>query len=394
MRRGTLAVALAALVLPGLALAQPLPQPVASGAAAMAPAKAIDTLGDLDYDTRTTAARIIRRASPAQAVPALLQAVASHGDSYVRFRALVLLTGFNDPRTEATMVDALASPNDRLREVAYGYFADHPSVALAPRFLRALASEESEFVRPALVRSLAALAGSDPSVAGTLIREAGRGLDYFRSSVIEALGEFRVSTGLEPLTAIARQEGPLQDDAALAIGKIGGAAAVTTLASLQKTAPAEVQPSVAAAICLAGRNCESHVGYLRKVLRYAEDAPGYQELLRAAASGLGALASRGNQDSLELLFETGIPSEDPVRAPVALAVAQAALRDPDLLLRVLVGHADRQGATLLLAEGFDMLEEDYDEERFYAAVRRAYWAAPDGSPMRALCEQVIMRLDF
>lgn len=385
-------LALLVALLPAAVDAQPRPAVPVSQAPTLA--AAVDALGDLEYAARTSAAQRIRRMTPAQAVPALLQAVASHGDSYVRFRALVLLTGFNDPRTAGVMTEALSSPNDRLREVAYGYFADHPTVALAPRFLSALATEESEFVRPALVRALAALAGADPSVAATLVREAGRGLDYFRSSVIEAIGDFRVTEAQAAVTAIVQQEGPLQDDAALALGKLGGASTLATLAGLQKSAPQELQPSVAAAICLAGRNCDLHVGYLKRVLRYAEDTPGYQELLRAAATGLGALASRGHEPSLELLFDTGIPSEDPVRAPVALAVAQAALRDPAMLLRVLNGQSDRAGASLLLAEGFDMLEEDYDEERFYAAVRRAYWAAPEGSPTRALCEQVITRLDF
>src|SRR5215471_11642072 len=59
---------------------------------------AIDKLGDLDYATRTNASRTVRRTATAQAVPALLQAVAEHNDGYVRYRALVLLTGFNDPR--------------------------------------------------------------------------------------------------------------------------------------------------------------------------------------------------------------------------------------------------------------------------------------------------------
>src|SRR5215471_14202447 len=59
---------------------------------------AIDKLGDLDYATRSNASRTVRRTATAQAVPALLQAVAEHNDGYVRYRALVLLTGFNDPR--------------------------------------------------------------------------------------------------------------------------------------------------------------------------------------------------------------------------------------------------------------------------------------------------------
>ena len=41
-----------------------------------------------------------------------------------------------------------------------------------------------------------------------------------------------------------------------------------------------------------------------------------------------------------------------------------------------------------------MLEEDFEEERFFVSVRKAYWSAPDGSPTRKLCEQLINKLDF
>src|SRR5262245_48811711 len=64
---------------------------------------AVDTLGNLEYATRTEASRTIRRSSAAQAVPALMQAVSDHADGYVRYRALVLLTGFNDPRSKDSM---------------------------------------------------------------------------------------------------------------------------------------------------------------------------------------------------------------------------------------------------------------------------------------------------
>src|SRR5262249_58137330 len=92
-------------------------------------------LGDLDYATRTNASRVIRRAPGAQAVPALLQTVAEHADGYVRYRALVLLTGFNDPRTKDSMRESLKSPNDRLRTVAYSFFEHNPDREMVPTFL-------------------------------------------------------------------------------------------------------------------------------------------------------------------------------------------------------------------------------------------------------------------
>jgi hypothetical protein len=76
---------------------------------------AIDNLGKLDYDIRTSASRVVRRSQASLAVPALVDAAAKHTDGYVQYRALVLLTGFNDSRTTASLPVAMASPNDRLR---------------------------------------------------------------------------------------------------------------------------------------------------------------------------------------------------------------------------------------------------------------------------------------
>src|SRR5581483_4604285 len=151
---------------------------------------AIDKLGDLDYATRTNASRLVRRTPPAQAVPALLQAAREHADGYVRYRALVLLTGFNDPRTKDAMRESLTSPNDRLRTVAYSFFEHNPDRSLVPQFLGALGTEQGEFVRPTLVRALAA-AGDDLRVRDALLREVNRGEDFFRSAVVEALGDHK-----------------------------------------------------------------------------------------------------------------------------------------------------------------------------------------------------------
>src|SRR5439155_18275812 len=95
-------------------------------------------------------------------VPALMQAVSEQADGYVRYRALVLLTGFNDPRTKDAMRESLTSPNDRLRTVAYSFFEHNPDRAMLPPFMTALEKEQAEFVRPALVRAVAAVAGGAP----------------------------------------------------------------------------------------------------------------------------------------------------------------------------------------------------------------------------------------
>ncbi len=165
--------------------------------------RAIDKLGDLDYDTRTVAARTVRRTATPQAVAALQGAVAEHADGYVRYRSLVLLTGFNDSRTKDAMLASLKSPNDRLRTVAYSYFEHNPDRGMVSDLLNALDKELAEFVRPALVRALAAL-GNDPRVQRTLVREIGRGEDFFRSVVIEALGDYKARYAVEAIDAVAR----------------------------------------------------------------------------------------------------------------------------------------------------------------------------------------------
>jgi HEAT repeat protein len=359
---------------------------------------AIDKLGDFDYDTRTAASRTVRRTVATQAVPALLQTVAEHADGYVRYRALVLLTGFNDPRTTDAMKESRTSPNDRLRTVAYSFFEHHPDRALIGDLIVSLDKEQGEFVRPLLVRALAAhgAAFDDPRIRQTLLREAGRGEDYFRSAVIEALGDYKAGYAYDALVGIAKLDGPLQDDAALALGKLQDKRALTTLAQLQQTAPRQSQPTVAAAICLLGVNCGSHQNYLIETLKFADRNLGFQELLRGAASGLAALSVAGGHDeAVDTLFTVGIPArDDTTRAPVALALGMVALRNTPLMLSALTKRADLDQAIDLLAEGFDMLEEDLDKETFFAAARRAYWAAPDGSPTRQLMQALIRKLDF
>ena len=354
---------------------------------------AIEKLGVLEFPVRTEAARTVRRAGTAIAVPALTSAVISHKDGYVRFKALVLLSGFNDPATRDVMTKMLAEENDRLRAVAYAYFAYNPDPAVLPRLIQALTREESEFVRPALTRAIVAH-GSDPRTKDAVLGLLMKGQDFFRSAVIEATGDYKVAYAFTPLTEIAKLNGPLQDDAVIALGKIGDKRALETFATLQRTAPKTAQPAIAAAICLIGVNCSSHQGYLSESLKFGISQIGYQDLVRNSAAGLAALALRGSEEAVTTLIAEGTPTRDPARAAIALAIGTVALRNTPLLLAVLEKQKDPTGALALLGEAFDMLEEDFEEERFFAFVRRTYWQAAADSPKRRTAEALIRKLEF
>jgi HEAT repeat protein len=385
------------------ALAASLPAPAAAQGGA-APASrheitadqlrtAIDTLGSLEFSVRTAAARTVRRAPAAVAVPALTRAVTSHADEYVRFRALVLLSGFNDPRTRDLMLKVIADRNDRVRAVTYSWFEQHPDPAVLPRLLQALDREESEFVRPALTSALAAY-GSDPKVRELLSQLVMKGHDLFRSALIEALGDHKAAYALKPIVEVAKLDGPLQDDAVLAIGKLGDKRGLETLAVLQRTAPRTLQPTIAAAICLLGSNCAPHESFIVQTLKFGTENPGFQPLLRAAAGALGALAAAGSTDAVDVLLARGVPARDPERAPIALALGTVAIRNMPLLLKSLQALPDPVPGVDLLRDAFDMLEEDLEEERFFALVRRTYWETVEGSPARRVAEMLIQRLEF
>jgi hypothetical protein len=64
------------------------------------------------------------------------------------------------------------------------------------------------------------------------------------------------------------------------------------------------------------------------------------------------------------------------------------------MLSILEKRADLAEALALVAEGFDMLEEDLDKERFFALVRRTYWQSADKSVTRDLMQTLIGKLDF
>ena len=360
-------------------------------------AAAIDALGAFDFPTRTIAARTVRRAPPAEAGPALARAVEGHTDEYVRFRAMVLLTAIDENAATRLARAVLADRNDRLRTVAYQWYEHHPETGVLPLLLEALPGETSEFVRPALLRAIAAHAREDARAREALVPLVDRGEDFFRGAVIAALGEYQVRVALDAIAAVAQLEGPLQDDAVTALGRMGDASARPLLARLQNGAVPELQPSVSAALCLLEIDCEARLAYLADTIRFTVDHEEHQPLLRGAVHALGVLAAAGRRQAMDVLVAAGHGAPDRARAPIALGIGTVALRAPEAMLDVVSATAepDQRARTAdLLLEGFDMLSEDFDEERFYAAIRRAYWAAAEGSDRRATAELLIQRLEF
>jgi HEAT repeat protein len=364
----------------------------AAGVRAQTPAEIgqhIDRLAAFDYPTRMTAARMLRRVPPAAAVPALDNAVRRHPDEFVRYRALVLLTSFNDRDLPERMRSLAADRNDRVREVVYRWFERHPDAGLTPLLRAALETEQAEFVRPALVRALAALP-PDPAVQRALIGEVGRGFDFFRSAVIDALGEYRATYAIDAIAAVAQNDGPLQDDAVLALGRIGDRRAVGPLAKLSN-AGLPVQAALQASQCMLGAECAARVEWLVTAARNARSTP---ELVHAAVAALGEIARRDASVRAALLDLAGGPER--LRNEASLALSSVALRDPDDMLEWIERQpeAQRQLAITLLHEGFEALEEDFAEEQFFATARAAYWSAGEGSQARTLMASIIEILEF
>ena len=359
-----------------------------STAAAPSLATNISRLADLDYRTRMNAARLIRRAPAAAAVPALKAAVLDSKDEFVRYRALVLLTGFEDRDTAGMARSLISDHNDRVREVAYRWLELHPDVGLAPTLLASLAKEQAEFVRPALVRALAAI-GTDPAVRRALIAEAGRGLDFFRIGVIDAFGQARAAWAVPTLIEITAIDGPLRDDAVLALGRIGDPKALPIITALPATPP-ELGLSVQAARCMLGDDCTARLAALSEGVKSRVARP---EAVLAGVTGLGAIAATSDAGLAVLADLLGSAN---VHDQAEIGLGGAALRNPAHFLKWIAGVPEAQRAALIegLRDAFERYEEDFAEEQFFAATRAAYWAAADGSASRMLMASLIDKLDF
>jgi len=382
-----------ALLLSWLCLVSP---PATQGADLAAIRTAVAQLGSFDFPTRTNAARLIRRAPIGVTTAALQDAVRNSTDEYVQYRALVLLTSIAPNAAQTAAAEVLTHRNDRLRTVAYQWFERHPQPAVTPRLMDALSTERSEFVRPALMRALAAAAvvEAPPALQQELQTLVSRGEDLFRGATIEALGDYGVKFAVNAIAQVAELDGPLQDDAITAIGRLGDASTRRLLAKLQGSVPRELQPTVSAALCLQGVDCDARLAYLVETLAFATVNAGYQPLLRGAVHGLSVLAIAGREPALVALFDAGARAPESARAPIALGVGTVALRKPQVVMHVLLQRADVAPALTLLRDAFDMLSEDFEKENFALEIRKIGADPSTDAGVRRLTERILTELEY
>jgi hypothetical protein len=218
-------------------------------------------------------------------------------------------------------------------------------------------------------------------------------LDFFRGAVIDALGRRRAAYAIDGIAAVAKLQGPLQDDAVLALGRIGGPRALAVLTSLTPESPAPgLALTLRAAQCIAGAQCDATI----KTIVDAMTAPPVSAaVLRAGSSGLTAVAASGNQAATAALVSVA-GRGGVVRDQAAIGLGTVAVMDPEYMIAWLdrTPQPSRDAAITLLKDGFDDLEEDFGEEQFFAAARAAYWKAAEGSDTRSLASLIIQRLEF
>jgi hypothetical protein len=324
----------------------------------------------------------------------LLEAAALHDASdYVRFRAFVLLTGIDPSAAGRVARVVMTGRSDRLREVAFQWFEHHPDPAILPELLAALGREDSQSVRPALFRAAAAQ-GGDARIRSALAPLVLRGEDFSRGSLIDALADYAGDYAVDQIASVADLDGPLQDDAVLALGRIGRPESRTQLARLQSTAPVERQPSISAALCLLGVDCAARLTYLKQALAFGVAGGRQEPLLGAAVLALEALLKAGHREALAVLLDAADGAPEAAREAISIGVTSAALARPTIVLSDLEGRSDLVQVAEMLFEGFDIVSEDFDEERFYLETRKVYWEAAAGSARRAMAELLMQKLEF
>ena len=236
--------------------------------------------------------------------------------------------------------------------------------------LAALDKEHGEFVRPALVRALAAH-GVDARRSARVGRRCCARSAAARTSSAAPSSRRSATTrrayAFDALAAIAKLDGPLQDDAALALGKIGDKRALERWPRCSRPRRRRrSRRSRRRSVCSAS-TATSHESYLVETLKFADSNPAFRSCCAAPRPASARSRWPADPTAVDALFDGRHPVAT-IRPRAGRAGAgdrRAAQHAADAVdCSRSIPTATR--AIALLAEGFDMLEEDLDKERFFA----------------------------
>ena len=213
-----------------------------------------------------------------------------------------------------------------------------------------------------------------------------RGQDLFRSAVIEALGDYNAAYALGADSWMSRSStGRSRTTRCWRLGKIGDKRALEMLAGA--AADGAARPS---AVDRGGDLPARHqLRVASEVRRRHADVRDREPGLPGSAAGrrrarLAALAAAGREDAAATLVD----ARRARRGSGALA-DRAGVRHGRAAQHAACAEGSRRRGrirsetALLLRDAFDMLEEDFEEERFFATVRRTLLAGARRARRRA-----------
>jgi hypothetical protein len=102
----------------------------------------------------------------------------------------------------------------------------------------------------------------------------------------------------------------------------------------------------------------------------------------------------GHTETFAAAIDTALASSGAAREAITLGIGGVMLKGPLTALEAFEDRPAPEALAALYRDAFDMLSEDFEEERFGAEVRRVLWAAPEGSERRLAAASLLDALEF